>query len=260
MKRLFNFLVVAVILMLPASGWSAYIDHGDWAVGSNWDIGHVPVPADGTLYVGPAADGTYNVTVSTAMPQVQNNTYFGNINLQVTGVLDIQSGDVTAGNYRPTTINVSANGFLRVGPDRFYLGAVYTTNINVSDDASMRTYWPYLYDNVFGYGSSQQINLSDNAVWQTDGVWFPDASGGGSLFPTAGGSYHIAMSGNAQFQILKNTWTAANAQAAIDCGFFTGSGLQVSQNEWYTIVSVPEPVTMMLLCVGSVLMVRCKRA
>jgi hypothetical protein len=254
--------MIAVVLACAGVASANGITSGAWEDDASWWDGVAPNPSSTELvYVGPGgATGTNYVTVTTDLPQINNQLYFSDINLDITGTLNVENGWNWAGAYGPTVINVSDAGYCRVGPDTFALtGGGYSTAINLSETGFMETYWPHFYTDGL------QISLTDDSTWKTWGMWFQDSS---TVFPTAGAPYNIDISGTAKFMVGNltghaNGWTEADALNAIASGFITGTNLQVSTSAdtYYTVVeSIPEPMTMSLLGLGGLIVIRRKRA
>jgi hypothetical protein len=260
-KMLFGGLVVAVMLSQPGVTWAAFTDSGELTIPASWG-GTLPTPTT-TCYIGPNGSGVFNVSLNAGNTLSIGQTIFDNITVDIMGTLNVNGEWSEAGRHYPSIINISGNGELNVTPDVFALAPDQGTGnaaiINVSGNGVLNTQWPYFFNNNGSY-----INLTDNAYWQTTGLWFPQTQ---SNFPSAGANYGVSLSGTAEMFVSADTWSPANAQAAISSGFITGSDLIVStytapdQSVWTEIQSVPEPGTMMLLGIGGLLLiVRCKRS
>lgn len=238
MKKLLVVLVSVLAFAGVASAADGNIANGDWADPAAWNEGVLPDFTDpnATLWVGPGGTtGTNYVTVTTSVPQVQNEVIFSDVNVDITGSMDIEDADdyIWAGAYGPTVINVSGDGFFRAGPDTIALdGRTYKCHINLSDRGFLESYWPHFYE------GDTQVTLSDDAIWRTWGMWFPENS---TVYPTAGGAYNIDISGNAKLMVGNTYWSESDATAAISSGFITGTGLTVSTSAdtFYTVIAAP---------------------
>jgi hypothetical protein len=245
-KTLSTIFVAAVVLALAGVASANGITNGAWEDPASWWDGVVPDPNSTELvYVGPAGTtGANHVTITSDLPQIMNQLYFSDMNFDITGTLNVENAWNWAGAYGPTVINVNSDTYFRVGPDTFALdGRNYICHINVSGNGFMETYWPHFYPGAAG---NLQINLSNDATWKTWGMWFQDSS---TIYPTPGAAYNIHLTGNAQFMVGNltghpNGWSEADALDAIADGFITGAGLTVSTSDdtFYTVVSAPGKV------------------
>ena len=250
--------MIAVVLACAGVASANGITSGAWEDDASWWDGVAPAASSTeVVYVGPGgAIGGNLVTVTSDMPQINNELHISGTTLDITGTLNVENGFIWAGAYGDSVINVHDDAYFRVGPDVFALdGRSYSTAINLSETGFMETFWPHFYE-----GNGLQVSLTDDATWKTWGMWFQDSS---TVLPTIGGDYNIDISGTATFMVGNSWWSEADAINAIASGFITGTNLQVytSEDTFYTVVqSVPEPMTMSLLGLGSLIVIRRKRA
>jgi len=240
---------------------------GNWTVTTNWNTGILPGPTDGTTKIN-TSNGA-NIVVTTAVtagvkPQITSTAVVGSlVKLEIKG-----SGSITnSGSFDGYT--GSMDGVIRQGGvwNSCTTGGSFKMAANTTVQANSVTLNVYGALNVKGTSGTATLGMVNDSRSGSSGVNSATLNiyGGGLVNVDAYtiGTYGVGRINIASYGTMKikgNVLTQVNAD--ITAGKITGIG-GATPYAWYqsstNATYVPEPATVALLGLGSLMLLRRKR-
>jgi hypothetical protein len=166
MKYLGAILILAVSLILPASGQNSFTSAGNdnnWGTAENWSLGHVPlagedvvIPVDEVCLLNVNSATIGNLTVDPGGQLLRNSTLSVR-SITLTGNI-VCSGAIGNGatydalgfNIEGTTCSITGSGLFNAAYLRKNLSTNLTSTLTISSDVALRTTATGIYNNTSG--------------------------------------------------------------------------------------------------------------
>ena len=262
MRRFIGLMCVVLLVSFVGSTYAGLWVGGagttNWNDGGNWDSGIVPFSGEAAI-IGAASLATQEPTIGTGVAAICSTALLGD----PFGIEANPSG--------PFTLTVSGSGSLTVEGDmQIGLGGS-SAILDVSGTASVAIGASLIVAN----GAAGTVNQTGGTVTSTNPIYLPIGGSEPSLYNLHGGvlsSSAISIGGTGVVDITEGTMLLSGDHVATMAFFvsldritaYGGTGTvvydyNVTNQGVTTVTAIPEPATMLLLSLGTILGIKKRR-